>query len=123
MALEAMAAKVPVVVADTGGLAEIVVHGVDGLKCYAGHHASLAGQVLAVLNDATLAQKLAENAFRKVMTHFSWQEIACQTRNIYQEVLAESRRKVWIPAEDSRRGGFPFASGEAALGESPVRVH
>jgi glycogen(starch) synthase len=123
VALEAMAAKVPVVVADTGGLAEIVVHGVDGLKCYAGHPASLADQLLAVLNDAALAQKLAENAFRKVMTHFSWQEIARQTRNIYQEVLAESRQKVWISAEDSRRGAFPFAGGDAALEETPVRVH
>jgi glycogen(starch) synthase len=123
VALEAMAAKVPVVVADTGGLAEIVVHGVDGLKCYAGHAASLADQVLAVLNDPALAGRLAENAFRKAMSEFSWQEIARQTRNIYQEVLSESRRKGWLSAEDRLRGIVPLAGEEAGLNQQPARVH
>jgi glycogen(starch) synthase len=123
VALEAMAAGVPVVVADTGGLAEIVAHGVDGLKCFVAHPASLADQVVAVLSDVTLAHKLAANAYQKVVTHFSWQEIARLTRNIYREVLSESRRKVWTPAEDSERGVSLFAGEDAALKGQTIRVH
>jgi len=123
VALEAMAAKVPVVVADTGGLTEIVVHGVDGLKSYTGHAASLADQVLAVLGDAGLAQRLAENAYRKVVSGFSWQEIARQTRNIYQEVLSESGRKAGLFTEGRRTGMPPFAGKEAALTDQPAIVH
>jgi len=35
--LEGMVANVPVVVSDTGGLGEIVEHGVDGMKSYTGN--------------------------------------------------------------------------------------
>jgi len=37
VALEGMVANVPVVVSDTGGLGEIVEHGVDGMKSYTGN--------------------------------------------------------------------------------------
>jgi len=126
VALEAMAAKVPVVVADTGGLSEIVSHGVDGLKCYVGHAASLADQVLAVLGDAALAQKLSENAYHKVLTRYSWQEIARQTRTIYQEVLLAFRRSDWVPVEeneDSVPEVYPFAGRETAYDEQSARPH
>lgn len=99
VALEAMAAKVPVVVSDTGGLSEIVSHGVDGLKCYAGNPGSLADQILAVLGNDKLARTLAENAYCKVEAEFSWQEIARRTRNIYQEVLRDYRQSSWARPE------------------------
>jgi len=123
VALEAMAAKVPVVVADTGGLSEIVSHGVDGLKCYSGHVASLADQVLTVLGNAALAQKLSGNAYNKVVTSYSWKEIARQTRNIYQEVLRESRQSDWVTIEDSVSKICPFAGRAAACGEPQVSPH
>ena len=41
VALEAMLAGVPTVVSDVGGLDEIVEHGVDGMKSYAGNQIQL----------------------------------------------------------------------------------
>jgi len=97
VALEAMAANVPVVVSDTGGLAEIVAHGVNGLKCYPGNAASLAEQIIKLLQDRVYAQQLVRRARQMVEKEYAWQEIARQTRNIYQEVLAEFTQSAWAP--------------------------
>lgn len=100
VALEAMAAHVPVIVSDTGGLSEIVEHGVDGLKCYPGNAVSLADQLITVLENEAFARQLADRALQKVESEFSWQEIAQQTRNIYQNVLSEYRQSDWVEGKD-----------------------
>ena len=64
VALEAMAANVPVVVADNGGLSEIVEHGVDGLKCYTGNAISLADQVVTILQNDRFGHRLADKIGR-----------------------------------------------------------
>jgi len=46
-----MVANVPVVVSDTGGLGEIVEHGVDGMKSYTGNPNSLADSILEILHN------------------------------------------------------------------------
>jgi glycogen(starch) synthase len=96
VALEAMAAGVPVVVADTGGLATIVSHGETGLKCCPGDAASLAAQIVALLKNPVLAGRLARQAKALVGEKYAWQEIARQTRNIYQQVLSAYDRSNWI---------------------------
>jgi glycosyltransferase involved in cell wall biosynthesis len=96
VALEAMAAGVPVVVSDTGGLSEIVQHGVDGLKCYTGNAASLADQMVSILSGSGLARKLAANAAAKIEAQFSWQEIARQTVKTYRDVLTSHAQSDWV---------------------------
>lgn len=107
VALEAMAAGVPVVVADVGGFSSIVEHGVTGLKCYPGDAASLAMQVATLLNSGAYARKLAKNAVRTVKKEYAWQEIAKQTRNIYQQVLDQFKRSSWAPME-RKDAAFPY---------------
>lgn len=46
------------------------------------------------------AQQLAAKAAEKVEREFSWQEIAQQTRNIYQNVPAEYRQCKWLDAKE-----------------------
>jgi glycosyltransferase involved in cell wall biosynthesis len=107
VALEAMAANVPVIVSDTGGLSEIVEHGVDGLKCYTGNAVSLADQLITLLQNEPFSRQLADRAFRKVQSQFSWQEIASQTRNIYQHVLTESGEGDWVGGREKFRHPEP----------------
>lgn len=95
VALEGMAAKAPVVVADTGGLSEIVEHGIDGLKFYPGNSRSLADMVVWLLQDRQLAQNLRHRAFRKVQEQFNWRDIALHTRRVYQEVWNSYRNAPW----------------------------
>jgi len=106
VALEAMAAGVPVVVSDTGGLSEIVQHGVDGLKCYTGNAVSLADQMIAILTNSNFAQKLAVNAAAKINREFSWQEIARLTEKTYQEVLARHAESDWVQEREEKREVF-----------------
>lgn len=95
VALEAMAARAPVVISDTGGLSEIVQHGVDGLMAYTGNSQSLADMVIWLLNDRNMAEKMKQKAYEKVRRQYNWLEIARQTRAIYMDVLNASRGASW----------------------------
>lgn len=95
VALEAMAARTPVVVSDCGGLGEIVNHGVDGLKAYTGDSHSLAQNILALLKQSQLGMKLRENAYKRVLDEFNWGKIAWQTNLVYREVWEGHRSSAW----------------------------
>jgi len=98
VALEAMAARTPVIISDTGGLSEIIIHGVDGLKFYPGNANSLADMILRVFYEPGLAEKLEERAYHKVKQHFNWQQIAQATVNVYREVYNAYSNTTFVPA-------------------------
>lgn len=95
VALEAMAAGTPLVVADTGGLGEIVTHEVNGLKCYPESPTSLADQVSRLLEDEDLGARLKRAGVSLVRGSYTWSEIAKKTKNIYREVLEEYDASTW----------------------------
>jgi glycosyltransferase involved in cell wall biosynthesis len=95
VALEAMAAKSPVVVSDTGGLAEIVNHDVDGVKVYPGNPDSLAWGITKVLTDEAYANSLRNNAHKKIQEKYNWDRIAHQTMSAYKAVLGEYSKSFW----------------------------
>ncbi|MEM4733309.1 MAG: glycosyltransferase family 4 protein [Candidatus Bathyarchaeia archaeon] len=95
VALEAMAAKSPVVVSDTGGLTEIVEHDVTGVKVYPNNPESLAWGITKVLLDENYRRYISENAYRKVREKFDWNRIAEQTMQIYRAVLGEYSKSFW----------------------------
>lgn len=85
VALEAMAAQVPVIVSDTGGLSEVVAHGIDGYKVPPGRPDLLAYYIREVLVNPGLARDLARQAWKKVLTVYDWQNIALETLDVYRE--------------------------------------
>ena len=85
--LEAMAAKTPVVVSDTGGLAEIVEHEKTGVKVFSDNSDSVAWGILRVLKDQKLATRIRENAYKKVIRDHDWNRIAEETMNVYRLAL------------------------------------
>jgi glycosyltransferase involved in cell wall biosynthesis len=90
VALEGMAANVPVVTSDTGGLRDFVEHMVTGVTTYAGDAASLAWGLLEVLRNPALANQLREVAYEKVRHIYNWKVIAQRTLEVYDKVLKES---------------------------------
>jgi 1,4-alpha-glucan branching enzyme len=90
VALEAMGAGVPVVVSDTGGLAEIVEHGVDGLKVYPGDLHGIVRTILHLLDDRNLAEALAVRAREKTLRKYTWSAVCNQTLDVYK-MLAKAR--------------------------------
>ncbi len=95
VALEAMAAKSPVVVSDTGGLSEIVEHDVSGVKVYVNNPDSLAWGITRVLSDDGYANWLRNNAYKRIKEKYDWNIIAQQTKNIYNTVLGEYSKSFW----------------------------
>ena len=95
VALEAMAAKSPVVVSDTGGLSEIVEHDINGVKTYAGNPDSLAWGITKVLIDDGYANWIRTNAYKRIREKYDWDKIAQQTKTIYHNVLNDYSRSSW----------------------------
>lgn len=106
VALEGMVANVPVVVSDTGGLGDIVRHGVDGMKCYTGNSNSLADCILEILFNPDKAELMKKNALEKVKRIYNWDIISQQTMDVYREVVEESSKVNWKPPslEESLNG-------------------
>lgn len=90
VALEAMLSENPVVVSDVGGLNEIVDHGVNGMKSYAGNANSIADSILTLLFDHKLCDEITKNAKQKVKTQYNWSKIAQDTHFTYQKAICET---------------------------------
>jgi len=88
VALEAMAVHIPVVVADIGGLADVVTHGLNGRKSVPGDAASLAEQVIHMVQHPDDAKRYASVATAE-LTQYDWARIAEQTLAIYRRAIAD----------------------------------
>ena len=98
VALEAMAARVPVVTSDIGGLVEVVRHRETGLHTWANNPDSLAWGILQVLQDPALARRLCAEGARVAREEYNWDAIAEKTLQVYAEVLAPRRAPRRRPA-------------------------
>ncbi len=95
VALEAMAAKSPIVVSDTGGLSEIVDHDITGVKVYPNNTESLSWGINRILQDDSYGEQLRENAYKKILEKYDWNKIAQQTRHVYESILDEYSKSSW----------------------------
>jgi glycogen synthase len=89
VALETMAADTPCIVADTGGLRELVVHEATGLRFTPGDATDLAQTVDALFTDQRLRHRLTLDARRMLDEQFSWPSIAAKTVDVYERAIAE----------------------------------
>jgi glycosyltransferase involved in cell wall biosynthesis len=94
VALESFAAKVPVVVSDTGGMPEVVRDGFTGVVTKVNDSDSLAEGILEVLQNPENGKKLIENAQVELRQRFAWPRLARQTEAVYQNVLAQIQQMV-----------------------------
>jgi glycogen synthase len=86
VALEAMASGCPCIVADTGGLREVVPAGERvGLRFNGGDAAHLGVMIERLLTDGELRDRLVAEASEHVL-RFDWGDVARRTRGIYGEL-------------------------------------
>jgi glycogen(starch) synthase len=83
VALEAMASGCPCIVADTGGLREVVPNHDVGLRFRSRDPRSLARMVERVLTDGDLRDRLVAEASEHVLS-FDWADVARQTLAVYE---------------------------------------
>lgn len=84
VALEAMASGCPCIVADTGGLREVVPNDDVGLRFRSRDPESLGLMAERVLTDATLRDRLVAEASEHVLT-FDWFDVAQRTLVLYED--------------------------------------
>lgn len=86
VALEAMASGTPAVVADRGGLPDLVIDGQTGYLFDPDNPTDLTERILTLQKDATLRETMAHTA-REHAERFAWMQTAKQLRGYYQQVL------------------------------------
>ncbi|MGH2980913.1 MAG: glycosyltransferase family 4 protein [Solirubrobacterales bacterium] len=91
VALEAMASGCPCLVADTGGLREVVPHEEAGLRFRARDPEALAEMAIRVLCDEQLGQRLVSEGLEHIR-RFDWADVAEQTAAVYNGLVAEPSR-------------------------------
>jgi glycogen synthase len=95
VALEAMAAKCPVVVSEVGGLREVVQHAQTGITVYPDDPSSLAWGILHTLQHPEWAAARVSNAYKVVREEYNWERIARLTVRVYQRIIAERAVTTW----------------------------
>ena len=90
VALEALASGAPLVVADTGGLAELVGGTGSALLFEPGNAEQLADCIERVLTDQELADALVERGRELLEATYSWHAIAVRTLDVYTDAIRAS---------------------------------
>ena len=88
VALEAAAARVPVVLARTGGLTDLVDAGLASASFQPGDVAGLVAALASVLDDPATAARAAARAGRLVRREYTWSAVATHTADVYATVLS-----------------------------------
>lgn len=91
-ALEAMAAGLPVIAADVGGVSELVKNGIDGILITKGDLQGFSAAVNTLLNDPSLV-KIIGRAAAKTSVDFGEDKMLARIASIYEEVYAVRKPK------------------------------
>lgn len=89
VALEAMAAEVPVISSNAGGLPEINIDGVTGFLSDVGDVESMSKNIIQLFSDENAFQKMKKNALIQAQK-FDIQNIVPLYEKLYEKVLTDS---------------------------------
>ncbi|MQA62738.1 MAG: glycosyltransferase [Actinophytocola sp.] len=97
VALEAAAAKAPLVASTAGGLGEVVIHRETGLAFTPGDVEALTAAVHEVLGDRAKAASRAATAQARLAADFDWARIATETADVYRSARASGPQPLGRP--------------------------
>jgi glycosyltransferase involved in cell wall biosynthesis len=86
--LEAMACGKPVIVSDTGGLAEIVEHGIVGFRVPVGDADATADAMEELFSSVELRERMGEAGRAHVVRHYDWNETIQVITRAYASILS-----------------------------------
>ena len=86
VAVEAMAAGVPVVATNTGGLPEVLAHGRSGFLVEDRDASALASSIIHILADRDLYRKYSEAGRRRYEAHYTLSRHVQQVERVYASI-------------------------------------
>jgi L-malate glycosyltransferase len=96
-ALEAMAAGLPVIASDVGGIPETITDGVTGLLVPPDNPELLAGALFRLFDDAAQADRLAASGREYVRAHYSFDRMVAAFEELYLSELWRRRHRFPMP--------------------------
>ncbi len=91
--LEAMASRKPVVCTNAGGDAELVEDGLNGYVVRMRDPKALAEKVNALLDDPEKRAQMGKASRKRAEEEFDWKLIAARTKQVYEELLREKKKR------------------------------
>jgi len=85
--VEAMAAGLPIVTTDAPGARDAVEHGETGLISPVRDAGAMAENVLRLMDDPPLQEKLGRHAEREAVARYRWSDVAQQYVDTYQDMI------------------------------------
>ncbi len=82
--LEAMAAGLPIIATEVGGIPDMITDQENGLLCEAKNSNQLAGKITSLASDPVLRQKIAERAKQDLVKRFSFPKMISDTKSAYE---------------------------------------
>ena len=89
--LEAMSAGLPVAATDVGGNPSVVVANKTGLLVPPRNPAQMASVIQMILDDKALSKTMGEAGYGRVLSHFSFNQMADAYMGLYRELLIKKR--------------------------------
>jgi L-malate glycosyltransferase len=99
-ALEAMACEVPVVATNTGGVPEVVEHGVDGYLVDPGDVKSAGKYAIEILSRADRGREMGVQARADAKRRFCSKDVIPMYERYYERVLESQTSPVGLSAQD-----------------------
>ena len=87
VAIEAMAAKVSVIVSDAGGLGPLVENQITGLKFTSGNYVELMNCMYYAMEHPDVCDKMIQNAYSYVRSLYTIDMIFAQTEKLYEKII------------------------------------
>ncbi len=87
VALEALAAGVPVIASDVDGLGEIIKHEYNGILVYPRDSSSISWGISRILSDRLNTSRMVQNGKNDITKKYTWESVAELTLKAYHSVL------------------------------------
>jgi glycosyltransferase involved in cell wall biosynthesis len=89
--IEAMAAGVPVVSTEVGGVADVVEHGVSGLLAPMDDAAGIATHILTLLADPVMRRTMGQHGRAKVAATYDAGRLVSDIETLYEDLIREKQ--------------------------------
>ena len=84
--LEAMAAGLPIVSSDLGGIPDIVKNGVNGLLAKPYDFETVAKNLTKLLKNGEMREEMGKNGL-KMVNNYTWDEVTTKTEKLYKKLI------------------------------------